>query len=249
MVDSRSERESALRRILNTVLAIAPKRALAARLRSQLNLACVERDLEYISKLCESEDSLILDLGCQTGYITAYLAEKQYTVVGLDVRCPNWQYEIWRKLSKSFPVSFVTGTGENLPFQGDRFSTIVAYATIEHVENIHSVLNEVNRILLKNGRFFIFGLPRSKSITEKMGDLMGLWHHERRFEEAEIISLLRKHGFAVDFAEPVDFLPVTLTVWNVAYLWLFLAYADRLIEKTPLKLLSHSLIVVSRKIA
>lgn len=236
-----------LSKIMKTITSISPKRSLASRLKSQLNLECVKRDLKYVDRFCRLKDALILDLGCQTGYITAYIASKEYNSVGLDIRCPKWQSPIWKKFASNFGASFLLGDGENLPLKRDKFHVVVSYGTIEHVENIHVLLQEINRVLVDNGLLFIFGLPRKKSATEKIADALGLWHHERRFEEVEVHNLLEKHGFVVEEVKIVNFFPASLTIWNVAYIWLFLSYMDRILNKTPFKLLSHSLIVVSRK--
>jgi len=236
-----------LDKIMKIVYESSPKTMLAGRLRSKLFLEGVRKNLEEVERYLEARNTLILDVGCQTGYITAYLASRGYEVIGLDVNCPKWQKRIWRELASHYGVSFVVGDGKHLPFRERAFGAIISYALIEHIPNSESAVEEVNRILSANGLFLIFELPNKKSYTERLAALIGLWHHQQLYGQTEIHDLLELHGMQVKKLESTNVLPVSLEVWNIGYLWLLLTYVEQILIRTPFKVIAHSFTVISRK--
>ena len=237
----------ALEGIMETIYKMSPKGSLAGRLRSTLSLEFVKKDLQQVNRYLKTKNVLILDLGCQTGYITAYLSSKGFAVIGLDPSSSRWQTRLWKKLASRFKVSFIVGDGKCLPLKDRIFGAVICYAVIEHIPDNDSVLAECNRVLDEKGLFFIFGLPKRRSYTERLARTLGLWHHENLYDKGEIGNLLKRHGFQVEELKDVNVLPGSVELWNIAYLWLLLFYIERLLVKTPLKLISHSLTVVSRK--
>jgi len=233
--------------IMETIYKMSPKTSLVGRLRSKLFLEFVKKDLQQINRYLKKKNVLILDLGCQTGYITAYLSSKGFSVIGLDPMVSRRQMRLWRKLASRSKASFIVGDGKCLPLKDRIFEAVICYAVIEHIHDNDSVLAESHRVLDGGGLFFIFGLPKRRSYTERLAGTLGLWHHENLYDKGEIGNLLKKHGFQVEELKDVNVLPRSVEVWNMAYLWILLFYIERLLVKTPLKLVSHSLTVVSRK--
>lgn len=104
---------------------------------------------------CENQTSLkILDMASGCGSFVFYALLNGYQAYGVEPE--GWKLEFIRKKSKEYdyPNSwlnhFIRGCGEQLPFRDQCFDIISSYQTLEHVDNIHSCLEEMDRCL-KNG--------------------------------------------------------------------------------------------------
>lgn len=90
-----------------------------------------------------------LDIGCASGYMLSILATSfpNAKYYGVDAYKKAVDYAK-RKYPK---ITFKTGTAESLPFDNGTFDLIIFYETIEHVENPQLSLDEIKRVLRKNG--------------------------------------------------------------------------------------------------
>lgn len=68
--------EVALEGIMETIYKMSLKGSLVGCLGSKLFLEFVKKDLQQVNRYLKTKNVLILDLGCQTGYISANLASK-----------------------------------------------------------------------------------------------------------------------------------------------------------------------------
>src|SRR5262245_56488448 len=56
---------------------------------------------------------------------------------------------------RSSEVKYGSGSGEKLPFDSDRFSLVILDNVLDHVHEASRVLQEIARVLDKNGLFYI----------------------------------------------------------------------------------------------
>lgn len=102
--------------------------------------------LQVPSLIQESQFHAVLDLGCRNGALTQILLDQGLRVVSADLT------------PASFEVPGQTSIGSDLnaplPFRDSVFDAIACVETIEHVENPHLLIREVNRNLRLQGRFF-----------------------------------------------------------------------------------------------
>lgn len=102
----------------------------------------------YLQNLIPWDCESVLDFGCATGYWTDRIA-KIYPwiskIIGIDfIKKANDLYQNER-------ISFVQGNFEELPFPDKSFDCVYADATLEHAFNINHALQEIYRVLKKNG--------------------------------------------------------------------------------------------------
>ncbi|TCO71822.1 DVU_1556 family methyltransferase [Marinisporobacter balticus] len=99
-----------------------------------------------------TDQNEVLDLGCGMGATVRYLYKKHnIKAVGID---PS---EKLLKIAKEKCVfaDFVTGTGDFLPFPDESFHCVFAECTLSLMNDLNASINEVHRVLKKNGCFII----------------------------------------------------------------------------------------------
>ena len=156
---------------------------------------------KYAAKRCQGK---ILDLGCGTGYGTKILSEKSDEVYGVDNSQKAVDYA-----RKIYPGPLYTCcSAEKLPYEDNFFDAVVVFEVIEHFQDVEKALDEVYRVLKKNGDFFIstpnprhFGkmikhLLFKKPYPEKVGPNI---YHIKEFYYDEFLDLLKKKQFKVKF--------------------------------------------------
>ncbi len=84
--------------------------------------------------------SKLIEVGCGTGNVSSFLAEKEYLVTG----CEYYREAIdmaWPGFLK------VQGDGKNLPFSDSTFDIVGLFDVIEHFEADISLIKEAKRVV------------------------------------------------------------------------------------------------------
>jgi ubiquinone/menaquinone biosynthesis C-methylase UbiE len=84
----------------------------------------------------------LLEVGCGTGYFTAWFAELGFFVVGLDRSAPMLQFA--RKRYRDLP--FLQGSGEALPFADRSFHVAAFITSLEFMARPAAALREAARV-------------------------------------------------------------------------------------------------------
>ena len=93
----------------------------------------------------------LLDAGCDDGNNTFLMSSKASLTWGIDTNKKAIELA-----QKNYPqISFSCGSVETTPFQNNFFDVIVMNDVFEHVADEIAVLNEMFRILKKNGQLII----------------------------------------------------------------------------------------------
>ena len=98
----------------------------------------------------------MLDLGCGTGDIFYEIMKKSflnnnYLACLVDPNIEMMNYGIKKLKSKN--LIWLAAYGEKLPFKNNTFDLVTMSFSLRNVENINITLNEINRVLKKNGQF------------------------------------------------------------------------------------------------
>ncbi len=105
----------------------------------------------YARGFCRGED--ILDTGCGVGYGSAYLAEVAAHVVGLDNDSRAIRFA--RSHYARTNTAYLVGDCQNLPFQSQAFGVVTSFELIEHLPDAKAYVEEVLRVLKKDGIFVV----------------------------------------------------------------------------------------------
>lgn len=111
---------------------------------------------------------IILDIGCGAGGISSQLIENKpdAKIIGLDIDT------CLLRISRARGLMSVGGSFNNtLPFPDDKFDGVLMIDAIEHVDNRNQSLEEIVRILKKDGILILF-TPPYNSLSWVLGELL-----------------------------------------------------------------------------
>lgn len=140
----------------------------------------------------------LLDVGCGAGSLTGWLKKhkKSLDVYGVDFS--KSAIKIARKRFAS--IHFLACNIYKLPFTENYFDSVVMSHVLEHLENPGRALDEICRVIKKNGIFFsitpmeneTFVIKPPKKLSEKY------FGHLQQFNRRSLIALYKEKGFVVD---------------------------------------------------
>lgn len=94
-----------------------------------------------------------LDVGCASGYMVSeiYKSFPHAKYFGIDIYDKSIEYA-----KKTYPqIKFQIASAAKLPFNSNYFDLILFYETIEHVEDPKECLQEIKRVLKKDGTLIL----------------------------------------------------------------------------------------------
>lgn len=114
-----------------------------------------------LKKRYQNRELKILDLGCGSAAISSQLGGN--TVYGLDVN-PSLL-----RLAEEKGVVVKEGAFERMPFDDSFFDVVLSIDSIEHVASRERAINEIKRVLKKEGELVVF-TPAYDSLTWLIGE-------------------------------------------------------------------------------
>ena len=102
----------------------------------------------------------VLDIGSGDGHFADVTFDKKLEV-GLD----PWMDFNAHHARYNGHQYLVRADGSQIPFEAQYFDVIVSNSVLEHIENVQDVLNDIGRVLKKNGQF-LFCVPNTKAFDE-----------------------------------------------------------------------------------
>lgn len=136
---------------------------------------------KVVSLLPQKENLSVLDLATGTGDLILSMAEKSQNFssgVGLDMAGEMLKYAVIKSQEKNCTdkLSFVRSDAVNIPFDNNSFDAVSIAFGIRNVVDVQKSLEEMYRILNKNGKVLIleFSLPSNKIV--KVGYLFYFRH-------------------------------------------------------------------------
>lgn len=105
-----------------------------------------------ISDYIPFEDRRVLDLGCGMGNVSILGSEYFSYIVGLDISISQLKRTKWRlDLRRIARVHLMNGHALKLPFVNEVFDLVITYDLYEHVSDKDGLLEEIFRVINKNG--------------------------------------------------------------------------------------------------
>jgi len=120
-----------------------------------------------------------LDIGCATGYITQFLAQRlNGIVIGIDVS----RFDMFRakmraryiEPSSCAKIEFILCDITHLPFKNNSLDLVMCASVLEHVEDLKEAVKEIKDSIRKDG-ILIAGYPIETSFFKK---LISLFIHD-----------------------------------------------------------------------
>ncbi|MEY8870721.1 class I SAM-dependent methyltransferase [Meridianimaribacter flavus] len=144
----------------------------------------------------------ILDVGCGTGDFLQTAKNNSWNVYGIE---PN---EKARAIANSKTKNQVFDTNTLQEFESGTFDVITLWHVLEHLPNLETEIQNLNRLLKPEGRLVI-AVPNFKSYDAKHYNAFWaaydvprhLWH----FSQTSISKLFSKHNLEIEKTLPMTF--------------------------------------------
>lgn len=173
----------------------------------------------------------VLDVGCSSGGYVRALRVQGYRAFGLDLLAdPRWRHGQDRL--------YVAGNALALPFADATFATIIAFETLEHLQEPEWALSEFRRVAYKN---LILSVPdcETPEALLKSGLTFAHWRdrtHRTFFTEASLLETLRASGYRPVLVERIIPVLVDYAVLRSYAVPSWLAFpAARLLSRIPFR--------------
>lgn len=97
--------------------------------------------------LCKSTEQQILEVGCATGDLSAYLSEKGQAVTGIDRSA-----QMIKLAQSKYPtLNFQVADAQALPFSSQQFDVVISASLINLVAEPQAMINELFRVCKMGG--------------------------------------------------------------------------------------------------
>jgi len=118
--------------------------------------AKIEAVMESINM---EKEGLVLDVGCGTGLLFNYVANKAEAIVGLDIS-RKILLQAKERAKKFLRVHLILADSDNVPLKEDVFSHVFALTLIQNTPDPLKTLNEIKRVTKENAAIVITGLKK-----------------------------------------------------------------------------------------
>jgi len=171
--------------------------------RCALNHITVERS-DYIESCIDKvfgrealRQQEVLDIGCGGGLICETLVQRGATAIGID---PSYKALAAARTHAQqsglgHNVYYEQGYAESLPYADGSFSTIVCLDVLEHVNDLHTTIREITRVLAPGGIFIFDTINRTL-----MARIVLIWIGERFLQDSGLRPGLHNYR---DFIKPL----------------------------------------------
>lgn len=116
------------------------------------------------TQLEKNKKNKILDIGCGLMELPGYLNFEEIEKMDL--------YGLEPIESSKFKGKLITGCSEFIPLEDKSMDVVIFATSIDHVCSIEDSINEVKRLLKKDGKVFIWMSDNQKSILSKIKNLI-----------------------------------------------------------------------------
>ncbi|MDH7477879.1 MAG: methyltransferase domain-containing protein [Candidatus Bathyarchaeota archaeon] len=102
----------------------------------------------------------VLDVGCGTGILFDYIAQKAEAVVGLDISKKILLYA--KNRAKNFgEVHLILADADNIPIRENVFTQVFGITVLQNMPNPTKTLEEIKRVAKENAVIVVSGLKKS----------------------------------------------------------------------------------------
>lgn len=141
----------------------------------QIEKKLVSKSLKKIPK------QEMLELGCGTGHWTKFFSDNGFKVTATDVSPAMLKVA----QSKNINAHFLLVNAQKLPFQESSFSVLTAITMLEFVTTPEQVVQEMHRVLQKDG-WLMLAVLHKDSIIDKNKKESSVFKNARFFHKKDI---------------------------------------------------------------
>jgi len=170
----------------------------------------LKRKFDIVSHYTRKKSGHLLDIGSGTGYFPAFMAEKNWTVEGIEVDPGARQKSIDK-------FGLKVSDGQHIyQLENESFDAVTMWHVLEHVSDLDGYFKAIHQALRKDG-FLIIAVPNHESWdAENYGSHWAAWdvpRHLWHFAPSQMQLLAKKYVF-----EWVEILPMPMDAHYVSML-------------------------------
>jgi len=105
----------------------------------------------------------VLDVGCGTGLLSIYIANKAKMIVGLDISRKTL-LQAKKRTKTSTNAHLILADADNMPLKENAFNHVFALTLIQNTPSPLETLAEIKRVAEENAMIIITGLKKKFSI-------------------------------------------------------------------------------------
>lgn len=153
----------------------------------------------WFTKHLKKQD-IVLDLGCGNGQHTHKASAFVNNIIGVDY--DQVSLDIANKTARFKNATFKeSNLEEKLPFNNSTFDKVMLLDVLEHLRNRKQIIEEIKRVLKRNGLLFI-SVPNSETSWKKQQREVGVCSfsdpdHKIEYSEKQIRDLLKNNDLDV----------------------------------------------------
>ncbi|MHA1754268.1 MAG: class I SAM-dependent methyltransferase [Candidatus Odinarchaeia archaeon] len=165
-------------------------------------LTWYQEAVDRIKKNLPLKNIVALDIGTGLGYFSFELSKiDNIRINAIDLNINNLKgAKLQAHRLKIDNVNFILMNGEFLSFRDNTFDLIVSAFSLQYWSKPIKILNEINRLLKKEGFFLITDLRRDMSTVtlKKIAELSAAQNNEKDVKKIELFLKLRlKHCYTI----------------------------------------------------
>ena len=148
---------------------------------SLLQIAPIKFDY-FNNKIGNLKGLHILDIGCGGGLLSEKFAIQGAKVTGIDISQNSINVAIEHALKNNLTIDYKLGYAENIPSNDKYFDAVICADCLEHVDDLEKVINEISRVLKKDGIFCYDTINRnvfSKIFAIWIGNKVLRWQYKK----------------------------------------------------------------------
>jgi ubiquinone/menaquinone biosynthesis C-methylase UbiE len=157
----------------------------------------------FVDAVPAGTDSVVLDVACGPGIITAALALRAREVVAFDLT-PEMLSQARQRCSRAglTNVTFREGTATEMPFADASFDAVVTRLSLHHFQHPAEPLAEMARVLKPGGALVVADVSSSEVAAESelhnAIEIMRDPSHVRMLPESELLNAIGRAGLMVE---------------------------------------------------
>lgn len=132
------------------------------------------------------KNKVVLDIACGEGYGSNLLSKIAKQVIGVDISGEAIKHALNKYQKEN--LSFQTGRTSNIPCENNSIDVVVSFETIEHHDEHIQMIDEIHRVLKKDGMLIVSSPEKSIYSSRDPNNPF----HVKELELKELLKLINK---------------------------------------------------------
>lgn len=165
----------------------------------------------------------ILDVGCESGYVSIKLMEEGANVTAVDIVEPALEKFKGKIKNTGYNPKIINAAVQNLPFHDNEFDATICTETLEHAPDLKQCISELHRVTKPNGAIIItVPIEKNRKWLYPIAKLLGIntsVENDVTLFDIPVESILESihqlgHAILITYTFPKIFPLTQMIVWT-----------------------------------